>query len=79
MNELAAALRERLATVADEESRRDAQRHMKRLREVSEKINALAARLPPSVSPQLRHYLDRCSYSKALALLEGTAPSAPNN
>jgi hypothetical protein len=79
MNELAAALRERLTIVADEESRRDSQRHMERLRDVSERINALMSRLPASVNPQLRHYLERCSYSKALALLEGAAPSAPSH
>ena len=79
MNELAVALRERLAIVADEESRRDSERHMERLREVSEKINALAARLPPSVNPQLRHYLERCSYSKALALLDGATAPPPND
>lgn len=78
MNELAVALRERLAIVADEDSRRDSQRHMERLRDISEKINALAARLPASTNPQLRHYLERCSYSKALALLEGGPSSAPN-
>ena len=79
MNELAVALRERLAIVADEDSRRDSQRHMERLRDVSEKINALAAQLPASTNPQLRHYLERCSYSKALALLEGTQASEPND
>jgi hypothetical protein len=73
MNDLVAALRERLAIVADEDSRRDSQRHMGRLRDISEKINALAAQLPASANPQLRHYLERCSYSKALALLEGAA------
>jgi hypothetical protein len=79
VGQLAAALRERLAIVADEESRGDAQRHMERLREVSERISELAANLPEPVDPRLNHYLGRCSYSKALELLEGAAPSAPKN
>lgn len=69
-SQLAAALRERLAIVADEESRRDAAKHMERLREISERINDLAAQLPAPIHPQLRHYLTRCSYDKALELLE---------
>jgi len=30
----------------------------------------LEKELPPSVDPQLRHFLARCSYDKALAFLE---------
>ena len=68
--ELAAALRARLAIISDEESRQDAQRHMERLQKVSEKIDELENRLPPKIDPQLRHYLQRRSYSKALELVE---------
>jgi hypothetical protein len=68
--ELSQALRERLAIVADEESRRDIGQHLERLREVSQRIQRLQAALPAPVPPQLRHYLDRCSYEKALAFLE---------
>jgi len=68
--ELADALRERLAIIGDEESRRDAHRHTQRLGEVSEKIDQIERRLPPTTDPQLRHFLQRCSYGKALALLE---------
>ncbi len=67
---LAQALRERRAIVADEESRRNAERHMARLREISERIERLQSTLPAPVPPQLRHYLERCSYDKALAFLE---------
>ena len=67
---LAAALRERLAIIADETSRRDLDRHTERLREVSEKIERLERSLPPAIDPQLRHFLQRRSYSKALDLLE---------
>ena len=68
--ELAAALRERLAIIADEESRRDPARHTERLRDISEKIERLEQALPPKIDPELRHFLQRRSYSKALELLE---------
>ncbi len=77
MAQLGDALRERLALIADENSRRDGQAHMGRLREVSERISELAAELPRPVDPRLKHYLERCSYSKALEFLEGRADS-PN-
>jgi hypothetical protein len=77
--QLAAALRERLTIVLDEESRLDPEKHMERLRQVSERINQLASRLPRPVDPRLKHYLARCSYNKALEFLEGAAPSAPKN
>ena len=68
--DLAAALRERLAIIADEESRRDPDRHTERLRVVSEKIEDLERRLPPKIDPELRHFLQRRSYTKALEILE---------
>ena len=67
--ELAVALRERLDVIADEESRRDPARHTERLREVSERIERLEKVLPLQTDPQLRHFLQRRSYSKALELL----------
>jgi hypothetical protein len=69
--DLAEALRERLAIIGDEESRRDPARHTERLRTVSEKIEDLERRLPPKIDPELRHFLQRRSYSKALEALEG--------
>jgi hypothetical protein len=68
---LAEALRERLAIIADEESRRDPARHTDRLRDISEKIERLEQALPPKIDPELRHFLQRRSYSKALELLSG--------
>ena len=70
LTELASALRQRLAIIGDEESRRDPNRHTERLRTVSEEIEALERQLPPGIDPQLRHFLQRRSYSKALELLE---------
>ena len=69
-SQLAAALRERLQLIGDEISRRDPEEHLKRLQAVSERIDALSRSLPAPVEPQLAHYLSRCSYDKALALLE---------
>ena len=71
------ALRERLAIIHDEETRRDADTHMARLREISEKIDKVQAVLPRPIDPQLAHYLKRRSYDKALEFLEGRAPSRP--
>jgi hypothetical protein len=72
---LAAALRERLAVVADREHyHRDPAGHLERLKRASTAITTLAGRLPQPLDPKLAHYLDRCSYDKALALLE-EAPS----
>jgi hypothetical protein len=68
--DLEQALRERLAVIGDEESRRDQARHVARLREVSEKIDRLHHSLPASTDPQLNHYLERKSYDKALKYLE---------
>ena len=68
--ELTNALRERLTIIADEESRRDADRHMARLQDVSQRIEALEQRLAAALDPQLRHYLQRRSYSKALEHIE---------
>ena len=69
---LAEALRERLAIIHDDESRRDADAHMARLRAVSEKIEELQAALSQPVDARLAHYLQRRSYDKALELLENS-------
>ncbi len=69
--ELAAALRERLAVIADRAAyERDPQEHLRRLQSASEQITALQSQLPAPVDPRLAHYLERCSYDKALAWLE---------
>jgi hypothetical protein len=69
--ELAEALRKRLTVIGDSALRTaDPERHLGQLREVSERIVALQARLPANIHPQLRHYFERCSYDKALAWIE---------
>jgi hypothetical protein len=75
LSDLADALRERLAIIQDQDSRRDPEKHMTRLKEISEKIDNLAAALPKPIDPQLAHFLQRKSYDKALDLLEGRGPS----
>ena len=70
--DLAAALRERIIIIGDEESRRDPARHTERLQAVSEKIEQLEHELPRTIDPELRHFLQRRSYSKALELLMAT-------
>jgi hypothetical protein len=67
---LAEALRERLRVIEDQESRLDASRHMQRLKEASETLETIENQLPPTTHPQLRHFLERRSYSKALEFLE---------
>lgn len=68
---LADALKERLALVGDREFyRRDPAAHLAELQAVSGRITTLAAQLPPGVDPQLAHYLQRCSFDKALAFLD---------
>lgn len=68
---LAQALRERLAVIRDEQSRRDEAKHIARLHAVSEKIDKLQAVLPRPIDSRLAHYLQRKSYDKALEFLEG--------
>jgi hypothetical protein len=75
-DDLVNALRERLAIIGDEDSLRDLEKHMARLRAVSEKIDNLAAALPKPLDSQLAHFLQRKSYDKALEFLE--ASSAKN-
>ena len=76
-SELAAALRERLAIIGDEDSRRDPEKHTARLRTVSQKIDKLAAALSKPIDPQLAHFLQRKSYDKALEFLAARASSRP--
>jgi hypothetical protein len=72
---LAEALRERLAIIADHAHRdRDAAGHLQRLIDVSGRIDALIAALPTAeLDPQLRHYLEKRSYDKALAWINSEA------
>lgn len=73
------ALRKRLSLIADREwFQRDASGHLEALKGISETISNLSTQLPQPVHPQLRHYLERCSYDKALAFLSGS-PQDPHS
>lgn len=72
ITDLSAALRERLAIIRDESSRRNPEAHMARLKEVSERIEELRLQLPKPIHPQLAHFLERSSYDKALEFLENS-------
>lgn len=67
---LAGALRERLAVIADHAARQqDSAAHLERLKNVSEKIVRLQSQLPTPIDPRLNHFLQGCSYDKALAFI----------
>jgi hypothetical protein len=69
--ELAVALRERLAVIADRAFYdRDPAAHLEKLRTVSEKITRLGAALPRPIPGDFAHYLQRASYQKALDWIE---------
>ena len=74
--ELTDTLQERLAIIRDEESRKNIDAHMERLRLVSEKLDAIVGTLPHPIDPRLAHFLERRSYDKALAMLEGRPEDA---
>jgi hypothetical protein len=68
--DLAAALEERLAVIADQTLRaRQPELQIQKLQAASARIDALRAQLPPDADPILRHYLDRMSLSKALEFI----------
>jgi hypothetical protein len=68
---LHAAVKARLDIVADHAFRdRDAAAHLEALKSAAATLDGLVASLPPDTDPNLRHYLERQSYTKALAWLE---------
>jgi hypothetical protein len=69
--ELREALQERLGVIADHELRaRDPRAHLERLQAAASRLDVAIAKVRPSCDPQLRHFLERQSYVKALAWLE---------
>ncbi len=68
---LAVLLRRRLEVIADHGFRdRDPEAHLAALKAVSEEIVAHQASLGNDVPPRLAHFLEGCSYDKALAFIE---------
>lgn len=71
LEDLLAALRERLSVVADHDWRdRDPAGHLEGLKAAASRLEALVSSLPASLDPGLRHYLERQSYTKAVDWLE---------
>jgi hypothetical protein len=69
--ELAEALRDRLAVIADHQLRdQKPEAHLARLKQASERIEGLRNRLPRDADPMLDHYLRRMSLSKALEFID---------
>ena len=65
-------LRRRLTVIGDHAWReRDPDGQLAALREVGEELIAVSASLRGRIDPRLAHYLERCSFDKALAWLEG--------
>jgi hypothetical protein len=70
-SQLADALRERLAVIADHALRAEnPAAHLERLRAASERIDDLKTALPRNADPMLVHYLQRSSLTKALEFLK---------
>ncbi len=68
---LALALQHRLeAIVATPARKLDPAAHLEELKQASQAIEDSAAQLPSPRDPNLAHYLQRCSYDKALQWLE---------
>jgi hypothetical protein len=65
------AVKARLDIVADHAFRdRDAAAHLEALKAAAARLDALVSSLPANTDHTLRHYLERQSYTKALAWLE---------
>jgi hypothetical protein len=74
--ELAEALRERLAVIADRAAyERDPAAHLRQLQGASERIDRASAALPKPVPGDLSHYLKGGSFQKALHWLERNVTS----
>jgi len=74
-SDLAQALRVRLQVIGDKTLQNNPSAHLEKLREASERIDALKAKLPQNADPRLVHYLDRMSLSKALEFIETECPA----
>ena len=76
LSELREAVRARLDVVADHALRdSDPAAHLDKLKQAAVRLDTLVADLPANCDPMLRHYLERQSYTKALAWLEEQSPS----
>ncbi len=70
--QLTELLERRLAIIGDHELReRDAGAQLEQLKEVSEAIAAKHQQLRPQIDARLNHFLENCSYDKALDWIRG--------
>ena len=68
------AVQARLDIVADHAFRdRNAAAHLEALKSAASHLESLVVSLPSDTDPNLRHYLERQSYTKALAWLQDSA------
>jgi hypothetical protein len=71
LEELIGLLRRRLDTIADHELRaQDPAKQLSLLQEISEAITAFHQRHQGALPPRLNHFLQNCSYQKALEWAE---------
>ena len=69
--EVKEALVRRRDVIADHAFRdRDAAGHLEALKEVSMQLAEFSRSLAPVLPPRLAHFLERCSYDKALGFVE---------
>lgn len=72
MDSLKQAVQKRLEVVSDHAFRdRDPAAHLEALKQAHRLLEAQVAALPQDCDPRLRHFLERQSYEKALAFLQG--------
>ncbi len=77
LEELANLLERRIQVIGDHEFRdRDAAAHLEKLKTVSEAIVAKHADLKGQIDPRLNHFLENCSYDKALDWVRGLQANA---
>ena len=69
--ELAKLLQQRLDVIGDQHLREnDPDEQLKQLQEVSESIMRLHQEMASKLKPRLAHFLENCSYDKALAWIK---------
>ncbi|MEM1295246.1 MAG: hypothetical protein AAGH89_07765 [Verrucomicrobiota bacterium] len=75
--ELADLLERRIQVIGDHEFRdRDSAAHFEALKSVSEEIMAKHVELMPQIDARLNHFLENCSYDKALDWVRGLMAKA---
>lgn len=69
-------LRTRMDVVSDREHyARDPAGHLERLRRADADLREMVGSLPPNTHPELRHFLERQSYAKAVDWLQAHSGS----